>query len=510
MTDLVTALSGGIQTYQPAISSLDLAFCDLHNLEPRRGRLYASLALTDFSADLAAVGDYVVGFGYYQFGDNQTANLYAVTTKAIYWFDFVAGQFSSTPVYTYATASSVPPAFLQDLDSLFVVRYKQPVIKLQSAVATVSEMPRARYGLVFNSHAFLANVGSASSTNQSKVQWSDLELFESFEVDPTQSEADFFVLEPGAGEITGLSLQRGSGIIYTPTSIWIATYVGFPGSFTFQPLFTGNGNQYHHAVVRAKELDYFIGLDNFYVLNGYQLEPIGDAVWERFIGELKKEPNCSVFGYLDTRNTQVFWVYQKEDDTYASVVYNYKEQKWSFRDSQQISAFFDSPRINLRGYIVIDDVSETIDDVTGTPDGDDFVFSRNFPQLLGAFNSRKVLTWGTHALGTCRFETFDFYADNIEQVKEINRLTLDFKSTGSPQLQLFVGTRHSQNDDVTWSAAIDKEVQDGSQSFFSHSQAVGKYVRFKVVVTNETNHELKEMLMWSMTPTNRSNSDAAR
>ena len=257
--DFVFPVNGGIQTYEPALSGKDLVFANLYNLEPRRQRLYVSTLLEDFSGDLAAVNDYVVGFGYYFVTGSQFANLYAVTKKAIYWFDFAAGTFQSAAIYTYAAESAVPPSFLADRDCLYVVRYEQPVVKLSYKSATViSTMPQARYGIVFNSHAFLANIGSVGGANLTKVQWSDLEVFEDFVVDPTQSEADFFELEPGLSEITGLSLQRGSGVIYATNAIWIATYEGFPGSFRLQPLFTGIGNIYHHAVVRAKELDYFI------------------------------------------------------------------------------------------------------------------------------------------------------------------------------------------------------------------------------------------------------------
>ena len=518
--DFVTGLDQGVNTYLPALSSNALAFTRLDNLEPRRARLLLTKQLEDFQPSFLddSGSDYVLGFGYYQFSGQQFANFYAVTTKYIYWFDFEVGAFDPVPIYTYAEVSTIPPIFLPWIDCLYIVRYDQPPVKIEYKTVTEQsgEFPRARYGIVFNSHFFLANVGTSAGKYFTRIQWSDLEAPESWEINPLVSEADFFDLEAGNSEITGLTLQRGNGLIYTSNSIWLATAVGFPGGFRLEPLFTGVGNILHHAVVHNKDVDYFIGPDNFYVLNGFQLAGIGDAIWNEFIADCKIAVDATAHGYLDTRANQVFWIYTKQDDTLGCVVYNYLEQKWSFRDARGISAFYDSPRLQLRGYRVIDDYDELPEDIIDNntdlyPDDPSLYTPYLFPQLFGSFDSLTALRLSDLSVEEATLETYDLHFDNIEQTKELNKVTIDWNGTGAPEFALAVGTRKTQNSTITWSTPVNTANVDGSHSFYFRSTGVGKYVRFRLTITNvDLENQADELLLWSYTLVSKTSDDSSR
>lgn len=499
-------LTEGINAYDPEITAKELTFAYLTNVEPRLGRLFQTRGVSIFQQFATEFGS-VVTFATYQLSNRRFSNLYAITKTSIYWFNFATNAFVETPIYTGFTSSDEPYTVLPWYDALYVTKLGNPYVQLERNVATVvTGGISARYGIVFNSHAYLAGVSDLVSTELARVRWSDLDAPESFSIDTTASEADFFDLEPDSRQITGLSHQRGQALVYTENSIWVGSYIGFPGGFRHDPLYTGIGNIFHDAVVRAKDVDYFIGPDNFYEMNGFQLVPIGDAIYERFIADVNLTPASglsltSVRGYLDTRAGQVFWIYTSVSHAGLwSVVYNYKEKKWSERGARHISGWFDSPRVALRGYDAIDDVATVIDSASGLIDDPAAGYPLIIPQLVGAsFNlpmmvgklAGAVLQYALLTNDASVIETTDFYFDNFHAKKEITKVVVDITGGGTVPVTVQVGTRQNQQASVTWATALTmSSATDGSFSFFIRSQGQGKYIRFRftAVNTSETNY----------------------
>lgn len=510
-----------LNNYLPAVTSKELAFVELNCFEPRLGRLIASKAPTLFQDLELDAEDKVLRFCYYTLTGLQYSNLYAITTKAIYWFDFAAEEFDPTPIYTYGYSRLDYPQVLPWYDCLYVVRPGHPSVRLEAKVVTeIPTMPFGRYGIVLASHIFLGNVGNITNQFFTRVQWSDLDDPESWSLLPNSSEADFFNLEAGETEITGVSAQRGNGIIYTRDTIWQATYVGFAsGNFSFQPLFQGLGNNFHYSLVRVKEVDYFIGPDGFYRLNGYQPENLGTEVWNRFISEVKISTDAAVPGFLDSRRDQIFWIYTKTDDTKACIVYNYKENSWCFRADYGIVSFFDAPRAVLKGYTVINDISTLIADDDHLIDDPEDNFPLTISQFVGLEtgtrpvavfdNSYEDLESGST---TAVAETFDFFLDSLESVKEFHRITVEHRGSGNPltSLALEVGTRNNQRANLTWSSAISQVNIDGSLSFYFKKDGIGKYVRFRFTATNDSTNNLSELWLISLTESTPPDADSSR
>ena len=493
-------LNQSVDTYNPDITDQGLAFSRLKNIQPRLGRymLPNGLELVQILGD-----EPIIAFAHYTQPVDKYSSLYAITLTSIYFFDFSTGEFDETPIYTGFPEMDSPVMVVPWYDTVYVSKAQGKLIKLQANVAVeVENAPGARYGLSSNSHLMLAYLSDVTSEQPTTVRWSDLYLPESFEI-TSDSEADLFELEPSDEEITGLSYQRGVNILYTRNSIWLARYYPLPTGYKFEPLFTGIGNIYHGAQLRIKEVDIFIGEDNFYMIDGLQLTAIGDRIWEFFNSTIDKEnSNIVIRAILDTSRNEAYWIYPHVDGGTWSVVYNYKEDKWSDRDPLGVKAvlFLKFP---LRGFLVIDDIGDTIDDVADMIDGDWQYFGFNFTDLVGAgigkiFHKSDSFGRFADSVSDSTFqavwETYEMFAGKLSETSEINKMTLSFSGAGTPDVQLEVGRRAHRFAAVTWGTAkVLSDSVPGETAFFFRSDGVVKLIRFKLTINNTATDYVSEM-----------------
>lgn len=502
----------GVDSYNPDLITDQLTFFYLTNVEPRLGRLKSSNGLSQFfdlTAALAA-NDQLISFAYYQLSTRSYCNLYVFSRTSIYWFDFSIGQFAIVPIYTGFLDSADIYVTLPWYDALYVTKPRCSYVKVvRKEITVISGAPSAKYGIIANSHAYLAGINDGITSQLARVRWSDLDDPESFALNPQSSEADLFDLEPDSMEITGLSYQRSSTRVYAINTIWQGTPIGFPGGFRHEPVFPGIGNIFHYAVVRNQSVDYFIAADNIYSLNGFQLVPIGDRIFERFINDVDTTPSggdstVNIRGYLDSRRYQVYWTYKSiSKQSLWSIVYNYKEDKWSERDPQDIRGWLDAPRTALRGYDAIDDIGTIIDDDHDLIDNPLAGYPVVIPQLAG-IGSKVAQTGSTFLkLDGSSFanlvETTDFFFDSVVEVKEINKVSLAFVGSGAPNLTIQVGVRSSQSDVITWSAALGVVTENDGVSFFVRAQGVGKYIRFRFSWNNTDNSYVDDIRVIQLT-----------
>jgi hypothetical protein len=507
-------LAQGLDLYSPALVGRDLQFVTLDNLEPRLNRIMATkgFSLRQAIAGMSAT-DRIIDFGYYSLNNRRFVNFYAFSKTRVYRYNFDTGAFITTPIYSGFYDSEVPYVILPWYDALYVTKPNSPLVKIQrDTVTVVANGFHARYGIIANSHLYFGSIGDSFDDYLARLRWSDLDAPENLVIDPNESEADLFDLEPDSGEITGISYQRGTPVVYTYDCLWAGRPIGFPGGFRHEPLIPGIGNIYHGGVIRNKELDFFIGKDNFYALNGLQVVPIGDLIWEYFVETISKDDSVTVRGFIDSRKFQVFWVYPDTDGNKRSVVYNYKEKKWSTRDSQNLTAFFDSPRTALRGYKVIDDYdqlpADLIDTASDLIDDPDAGFPEVLPQLAGTLDdadepivadvSNEVLKVdGTEF--TCVLETADFYFKTLGEYNEVTKALIEMVSTGEPDVTIAIGSRKNQSEAISWSAEVPIDrVTSGNLAFFFRRFGRGHFLRFRLTWANEATDYVDELLALSL------------
>lgn len=503
-------LNGGVDTYSPAIAGEELKFLTLNNIEPRLGRLFASKGSSLFQV-VDSGTERIVSFAMYHLSNRQGTNIYALSSTKAYWFNIATGLFENTAIYSGFLNTNDPYVVLPWYDCVYVTKPGQPLVRLQHKTATViSNSAWGRYGVVANGHLYLGCAGDSISNQLARVRWSDLDDPESWAIDTNASEADFFDLEPEERQITGISYQRGRPLVYSEDSIWTGQYIGFPGGFRHEPLFPGLGNIFHGSVVRTKEVDYFIGKDNFYALNGLQPVPIGDEIFPRFIDDVVITSDTVVKGYFNPRKHQVFWVYDSVAHTGSglwAVVFNYKENKWSERRAEGLLSFFDPPRTKVRGYTVINDNATVINSASGLIDALENILT-TVPQLACVPYSsvfHVVTPEGSFkpyndTLQECALETFDFYVDDFTKVKEVTKLVFEAVRTSTlPSTLLYVGTRKNQSDAITWSSSISTDSLDSNLAFFIRSEGVGRYIRFRLYFNNVAANYISQLLLLSIT-----------
>lgn len=485
----------GVDTYSPPISSKDFKVLRLKNLQPRLNRLIAATGLTELQK---IEGQQIMAYASYTHPTSLYSGLYAITKTSIYVFDFASLTFDLTPIYAGFSDNNDSYAVVPWFDCVYVTKLKTTVKLAANVAVVVSTMPSARYAIASAGHMLMANIKTPGGLFPNTIINSDLYLPERFVID-TDSEADYFEMESPDGELTGLSYQRGNNLIYTRNSIWIATYSS--GKYKFDPLFTGIGNVYHGAQVRVKEIDMFIADDGIYVIDGLQLRSIGDPIWEFFSNDIAV---TSLFDYVrgrvDTRKFEVSWTYPKAGGALWSIVYNYKEDKWSDRDPQDIltSVRFSVP---LRGFRTIDSFSDVID--TGTSSS--YMIEGDWQYTTYAI--RDLFGTSTGVIGTSQasaeevngdpinveLESFDLYYEETDDVKEISKIVVQFKEIGTAPLLLQVASRHTQADALVWSAPVALTRANNETAFYFRNLGVGKFLRFKFTCANTNDNALVEL-----------------
>lgn len=495
----VFRLGDGVDVYNPDVTGTELRFKRLKNLQPFRGRLKCANGFVTVPTTIGS--SRVLAFAFCTEPYALYSSLFAFTETAIYAYDFVADAFDTTPIYTWPSGTG-PIAITPWYSVVYATRKGSPLVKLVGMTAVVvDDAPGGRYMKVSNSHLMIANLAFGTENYPNRVRWSDIYLPEAWEI-TSDSEADFFELEPSDGEVTGLTYQRGNNLIYTRPTVWIARYNPLPTGYRFEPLYTDVGSLFHGGVISVKERDYFIGADNVYEIDGLQLKEIGDPIWAFFKADCITNP---VTGFLSTRVDKqqhcVAWIYEKTGGGYWSIVYNYKQQSWSDRDPQDVfaSLYLEAP---LRGFIPINDVTSIINDPpndTNLINGDWQFPTSTLSEMHGGaagslFSSNDTFEKANGDPIALEAETFEFYVDTLFDKKEFDMLTLHYSGAGAPNLQLFIGTRNNRLEAITWSAAIQMTDQlAGETSFFFRSAGVGKLVRFRWTWDNAEDDYVDEL-----------------
>lgn len=507
----------GVDTYSPDIAEGSaLQVVRLKNLQPGFGRWTAPSGNT--TRQVLALDNVFRALPHYSEPLSQVAHLYAVSDTSIYVLNFTTGLFEVVAIYSALPNSNDVHAWTPWLDQVYLTKRNAGLLKLKNNLATlVADAPSGRYMIIADSHLMLLNVVEGGTSAPVRVRWSDLYNPERWDI-ATDSEADFYELSPDDSEGTGLSYQRGLTIIYTRSRIWTARYTPgnetTVGKFKFETLYNDVGNIYHGAKISVKEVDYFINKDNFYKLEGFQLSEIGDPIWKYF-SETIVDTNFqnTVLALNDSSRNEVSWTYDHVDGMRWSVVYNYKENKWSDRDPQDVYSVL-SLNFPFRGYIPISALLHPFTFYTLPTyiiTGDWQYLDLNASRLFGGsggkvYEPRLPATYvkADNSPFECMFETFEFDFDNIMEVKEFDAIKLLFtRLTGvrfNSTLALTIGYRSSHEEDVSWSQPILLKTQQNDDTIFKFRRdGVGHLVRLRFTWNNTTDWAITQIVKLSLT-----------
>jgi len=219
----------------------------------------------------------------------------------------------------------------------------------------------AKYLVASDDHLMLGNVVIDGNESSLMLIWSDLYDPDTFVVD-SSTEAGYYVMPAQGKEIMGLAYCRGYTNIFTRKGIKAARYVGYSnGIYEFTDISNDVGCGYHYSVISGKDAVFFAGNDNFYILDGNEVQPIGDAIWKMFQDTLSSS-NVDLVGTLDEDTDIVSWRFLANgsngttDGLYYNLTYNYREQKWSLRDTEGILDVWSS-KVNVVTAITCDEIN---------------------------------------------------------------------------------------------------------------------------------------------------------
>jgi hypothetical protein len=154
------------------------------------------------------------------------------------------------------------------------------------------------------------------------LYWTDLDSLWNWYPD-TNSEADFRELEMESEEATGLVRVNELLYLHFPRAIYVVEYVGKPTIVRITSRCHGCGSINHRSLLANQNVQYFLGLDNFYLYGiEFGSKPIGTEIWKQFI--LECTDITAVWCYLDSINNEVCWV--SGDIVWA---FNYREGHWA-------------------------------------------------------------------------------------------------------------------------------------------------------------------------------------
>ena len=503
-------LNKGLNVYSPDLTTDELVVRDVKNAVVRLGRYRMANELQEVQTRPQA-GDIMTLAATYDI-NSLASNVYAFgeVEPLIYRND--SEEFEVIPIPWY-TPRRVPTASVNWMGKLYATRPGFPLTRLDGSkfhlVDSAYEVGRpnlsARYAIINANHLMVANIRYGAGQYLGRVQWSDIYLPEQWKI-LEATEADFFDVTDDGLEVTGLSNQRGAAVIYTVNGIWRAVYERLPIIYRFEQIFTGIGNVYHYAQIQVKDVDFFIGQDNIYILDGLAApQPIGTPIWEFFINDLKDNfrGNMVIAGQNE-RFSEVFWTYESKDGSLQQIVFNYLENQWSRRGAQEAYTWL-LPPTQIRTYRTINSFDTLPDDAisggeysdepidgdfqfevfgeTGFAAGKDGQFFRLRPNRFAQHGSDKQEGF---------IETFEFSFNSVFREKEHYKTKVLLKKVGNPTLVLKIGTRKSQSVPVEWTTVpLTDEVGFLGESMF-HKRLAGKFIRFRLEWINGSENDYVE------------------
>src|SRR5690606_6294295 len=94
-------------------------------------RLITSKGLESLQTLSLVPGDEITDFGFYSLPNLRFTDFYAFTKIGVYWYDFDAGSFDSTPVYNLLPGTEDRMVILPWYDGLYVTKPHGKLIKIQ-------------------------------------------------------------------------------------------------------------------------------------------------------------------------------------------------------------------------------------------------------------------------------------------------------------------------------------------------------------------------------------------
>lgn len=315
---------------------------------------------------------------------------------------------------------------------------------------TAHDLPSARYLSVFFDHLVLGAPTYRGQVESSKVRWSHLRDFAEWDPD-TSNEADSYTctefqrptdLVEG---VTGVEQFGDLLLIFTYSCVYVMQYTGLPPVMHVQPLLGckdhGNGLYYATAALGDSVVWCDLGHADFFAFRGNGPESFGHGIRDWFFNDLNSDPQYAqqTWCYVDRFWHEVVWVYISNGATThnRAVAFNYKYKEWSARSVEGLRCF----ATQFRSTTSVARLAGTASALAGTSGalGKQTTYLGNVwgalsGQVLVEAVSGSTVT-GMLSMEQAYLETGDFLLGTLEEVKEIDQVTLSASQAMTVKLQ---------------------------------------------------------------------------
>jgi len=195
-------------------------------------------------------------------------------------------------------------------------------------LAVVAGAPTGNKGIVVTPERFAFVLGAGGVYR--RVQWPDQESLTVW-TETSTNQAGSWDLQT-SGKILNGKRTTTETLIWTDIDLHVATYVGPPFVYRFDPKCHNCGAIGPHAMTVLGDKAYWMSHDSFYVWDG-RVIPIPSEVSDYVFGDIARVQRCKVFAWAVPAFNEVWWFYpsrdvlDKENDRY--VVYNTVERHWT-------------------------------------------------------------------------------------------------------------------------------------------------------------------------------------
>lgn len=263
---------------------------------------------------------------------------------------------------------------------------RSPVGTLTPFVTLGGNPPIAGCGAQVGDFLMLGNLradpddGNALVPN--RVRWGGFNNIDAPWITNPATQADFQDMPDEGGQVVAIS-GREYATIFQARMISRGRYTGLPNVFEFVVAEDKRGCIARDCVVDVGYNKFFIAEDGFFVWNGTNAVPIGDArVNSYFFSRLQYGKRSRIVGAADFVNGCVMWAFPTSTSGLLDeiIIYSYRDNKWS-HSIQTLEYLFNSAYSNL-----------TVEELTNpaesyTTSFDDASYRAGGRTQLAAFNS---------------------------------------------------------------------------------------------------------------------------
>lgn len=277
--------------------------------------------------------------------------------------------------------------------------------------------PNDRHVIAYGSNEFGTGV-----YNPMLVRWSDQEDYTDWT--PSISSTSGEVILTGGTEIRGAIRSRNGIYIWTDNAMYTQSFVGPPFIFNFQQVGTNCGLIAPHAAVDVDGIAYWMGENNFYAFDG-RVRNLDCTVRRYLYDSFNMVNKDKVFAGVNSEFNEIVWFYpsQGEVEPNSYIVYNTKENHWTFG-----SSFYST----LADHSVYDNTIAT-GKVSAT---DDNYIWNNEPQNVYTGNGKILPSY---------LESGEFDIEDGNNILFIDRIIPDYTITNSGEIQLTLSFQEYPN-----------------------------------------------------------------